>query len=270
MRIAQLAALVATMAVAAACGADAAQDGSPTPQSTATATTPQATPAPSTIQPEAYPQARTITVQATADVLGREIAYLSLSFYVQAADVRSALDRAENINATVRDVLDGLGFVEAHDESISAYPPYNSPYYNSPATAYRSISVEVPNSSDLSHAIGVADERIRGLLASAESLNFFVTFEIEEGGPGLSQARSRALADARAGAEQIAQESGLTLGDVLTVVEGSEVQVSVGAPAYNQPPQAGGGGASALTSPGYYSSQKMQPTVTITVTFAVK
>ncbi len=269
-KLAPVLALLATLPLVAACGASASPAASPTSEPTVAASaTPEPTPIGSTTQ-QSYASVRTITVQARADVLGREIAHLFVTVNVHGPDVPTALDRAEEVNRTVRSLLEDMAFgAEIHDESINAYPAFSSPYYSSPATAYRTMSVEVANSSDLSHTIGVLDEHIRGgILTSDESVNFYVNFDIEEGGPAEQYARTKAIADARAAAEQIAAENGLTLGEILSVVEGSGVALSLNAPLYGPPAPAGGGGGGSGT--GYYTAADAEPTVTITVTFAVQ
>lgn len=198
-------------------------------------------------------------------MLGREIAHLFVNFSTRGPDVHIALDRAEEVNRVVRGALDELGLgAEVHDENVSASPPYTSPYYpyNFAASAYRTISVEMPNSSDLSHVIGVLDERTRGMLAGEETINMSAVFHIEEGGPAEQYARTKAIAEARAAAEQIAQENGLILGEILSVVEGEGVELSLSAPSYGPAPVGGGGGS--------YDARNTNPVVTVTVTFAVQ
>jgi uncharacterized protein YggE len=269
IRTAALVATVAILSLALACGASASQSPTLTPSSPAA---PSATPEPASdeLQPT-YPQQRTITVQTTADVLGRELAYLSVGFQVTGPDVPSVLGRAEDVNIAVRRVLDELGFVaEIHDENLSAYPASSNPYYSYPATAYRTISVEMANDDDPSRVMAALDTRIRGgLLTSSESINFSIRYTIEEGGPAESHARTRAIADARTAAEQIALESDLTLGEILSVVEGSDVQLSLSAPSYYGPVPPGAPQPASGTS-GIYSGLEPEPRVTITVTFAVK
>jgi len=267
MSLAGRAAPLLVSAFVVACGTNAQSD-TPTPApSTESNASPTATPV-ITISQQEYPGVRTITVQAKANVLGREIAYLSISINVRGPDVHTALDRAEEVTRQIRSVVGNLDVgTEIHDEAINSYPAA----YGYPASAYRTISVETPNADDLSHQIGLLDERIRGgILTGDESVYFYVGFEIEEGGPAEQHARSKAIANARAAAEQIAAENGLTLGEILSVVEGSAVELSFSAPSYGPGPVPAGGGSASGLGGGYLQAQETEPVVTITVTFAVR
>lgn len=248
--------LAVLVPLASACGATAS--GDPSLDTTPAATVSQAsipsasaspTPKPA-VQEQASPAVRSITVEGKAPVLGRETADISISLTIHGADARSALDRSADAIQAVRSIVEGLDVAtEVHDGSISEYPAS----FGSPPTTYRSLSVETPNYAGLSHTLGLLEEQIRGgILQPDESVAFNVTFGIEEGGDAEVYARTRAMSEARTAAEQIAAENGLGLGEILSVVEAKDAGLSAGAP-YNG-----------------YGGQATEPSVSVSVTFAIR
>ncbi len=240
--------LAVLVPLASACGATASGDPS---ADTAPAASVSPTPT-SAVQEQANPAVRSITVQGKATVLGRETADISINLTVHGADARSALDRSADAIQAVRSIVEGLDVAtEVHDESISEYPTAYGP-----PTVYRSLSVETPNYGDLSRTLGLLEEQIRGaILQPDESVAFNVTFGIEEGGDAAVYARTQAMADAREVAKQIAAESGVELGEILTVVESEGVGLAAEAGEGNFP---------------YQGGQRTEPSVAVSVTFAIR
>lgn len=206
---------------------------------------------------------RRITVTGVGNVSGApDIAVLSLGVETNNPDILPALQNNNSGVDAVIAALEAQG-VEGQDirtEYFNIYQdrPYVDPMIpseNQPQPTYRVthvLNITLRNTDMLGDVLNAAIE------AGANVVNN-VYFDINNRTELEGQARTAALADARVRAEQIANELGVELGDVVVVVEESQYGSVPYANSYGV-----GGGSGGSFAPGTLSVS-----ISVRVTFAV-
>ncbi|MFH5227457.1 SIMPL domain-containing protein [Antrihabitans spumae] len=164
-----------------------------------------------------------VTVVGNGEVRGTpDILNATVGIEVSAPDVAGAVSTAnERANAMV-DALSGSGVAK---EDIQTNQLSVSPQYSNPGPTGGTSTItgyQVTNSvrivvRDLSKASDVLDKAVKAGGDNAR-LNG-VSFDIDDNTQLLADARERAFNDAKARAEQYAELSGESLGDVITITE---------------------------------------------------
>jgi uncharacterized protein YggE len=212
--------------------------------------------------------ARSVTVTGTGYAFGApDVAQVGLGVEAVNQDILAAMDQ---VNAQMNNVTQALvnGGVAAEDirtEHYSIYQDYSGPTLEGPIEAapatYRvstGISITVRNTDSLGELLAAAVE------AGANMVNY-MQFDIANRSELESEARTAALADARARADQLAAELGLTVGEPLRVVEGvvDPYMQTLGL-------GGGGGGIAAASSVPTISQGALSVSVSVTVTYALQ
>lgn len=160
---------------------------------------------------------RKVTVVGSGEVQGTpDTGTINASIVFQSPDAVTATNQTNERMAQVLDAVKGQG---VKPEDISTVQVEVSPQYgdNSTVTGYQatnSISVKV---RDL-NAAGPTIAAIQSTGANAARINS-VDFSINDDSQLVKDARARAFEDAKDRAEQYAQLSGLTLGQVISISE---------------------------------------------------
>jgi len=204
---------------------------------------------------------RSITVTGYGVAYGTpDIARVGLGVETSNTDVQVALDetntRLEAVLAALREA--GIADADIQTNYFSIYQDY---YGGSPEgrgePTYRvasSVNVRVRDTSVLGQLIADAVD------AGANIVNF-VEFSILDRGALESEARQLAIEDAQARAEEIAAALGMTVGEPLRVVEGSQYGVP-----YENYGRGGAGGASVAP----VEEGVLSVNMAVTVTFATE
>ena len=204
---------------------------------------------------------RSITVTGYGVAYGSpDIARVGLGVETSNTDVQVALEETNEKLEAVLAVLREAGIADA-DIQTNYFSIYQDYYGGSPEgrgePTYRvasSVNVRVRDTSMVGQLIADA------VNAGANIVNF-VEFAILDRGALEAEARDLAIEDAQARAEEIAEALGLTVGEPLRVVEGSQYGIP-----YENYGRGGAGGAS--VSP--IEQGVLSVTMAITVTFAVE
>jgi uncharacterized protein YggE len=204
---------------------------------------------------------RSITVTGYGVAYGSpDIARVGLGVETSNTDVQVALEETNEKLEAVLAVLREAGIADA-DIQTNYFSIYQDYYGGSPEgrgePTYRvasSVNVRVRDTSMVGQLIADA------VNAGANIVNF-VEFAILDRGALEAEARDLAIEDAQARAEEIAEALGLTVGEPLRVVEGSQYGIP-----YENYGRGGAGGAS--VSP--IEQGVLSVNMAITVTFAVE
>lgn len=175
------------------------------------------------------PQPRTISVQGSGKVtLAPDVAYVFVGVESRSDNVGDALNannaKAQAISATLKE----LG-IEDKDIQTSGFNIFPNQQYDPEGKLVKTEYV-VNNTVNVT----VRDLTLLGKLldavvrSGANSING-ITFDIFDKQAAVAQARSLAIADAKAQAEAIAKDAGVTLGNVMSV----SVYSSGGQPVYD-------------------------------------
>ena len=211
-------AVIALVAVlAAACGDSAS--GQPAPS----AGNPESLANAAALQSTANGAAEGISVSGTGRALAEpDTALLSMGVSVLADSAREARDRAAgHMNALLDSVKgNGIDDKDIHTTQFALNPEYSYPSNGTPVLrGYRltnSVSVTV---RDLDRVPEVIDEAVEAVGDPIQISG--VTFTIEDPEALLAGARAKAMADAKAKAQQLAELGGVTLGRPIAINEGS-------------------------------------------------
>ena len=216
--------------------------------------------------PQAAVVGQGITVIGTGKVSGTpDVAYITVGIDTEASSVQQAVNDNKSKMTALLATLKGLG-VEDKDIRTTNYSVYtqrapvvgsNGSGDNGPITYHVSnqVSVTVRDVSQLGEVLDKA------VAAGANNI-YGVNFSVADPSKLEADARAKAVADAKARAQDLAKLAGVNLGDVVSV---SEV---VGGPVYNMPqamPAAGLGGGGAPIQPG-----ELEVSVSIQITYAIK
>lgn len=171
-------------------------------------------------EPAAAPgMGRTISVSGTghADV-APDVAILSLGVTSDGPTARESLDKNNKAMTAVIESLKTLGFgvtdMQTTGLSLSAQYDYNT----QPArlTGYQAVNGVTLRVKDVGRLGEILDLVVS---AGANQVNG-LTFDVADKGKALSDARLKAVADARAKADLMAGAAGASVGRVLSIAEG--------------------------------------------------
>lgn len=209
---------------------------------------------------------RTITVTGFGYAYGApDVVRVGLGVEAANADIMVAMNEVSTRMDAVIQVLTQAGVApeDIRTDYFSVYQDYSFsgavPESGEPAPVYRvstSVTVTVRTT-----------ENVGELLASAISAGAnrvdYMQFDISDRGTLEAEARDLAVADARERADQLAATLGLTVGEVVRVVENSDM--------FSPLPQFGGGGGGGDMGSAVppISQGQLSVSMAVTITFAV-
>ena len=219
----------------------------------------------STPEPAIQETQRTITVVGLGKVnLVPDIAKISLGAQARASTVAIARDEVEQKMASVAAALTELGIAEKDIQSSYYSIYYEQEPYQPPMSEEGSV-VEPKGVYNVSSMLEVtvrdvekAGDVLDSTVAAGANQVYGVTFTVSDNSKWESQAREKAMADARLRAGELAGLAGVKLGEVLSV---SEV-IGGSVLAYAERGMGGGGGGIA---PG-----ELEMSTQVQVTFALE
>ena len=150
-----------------------------------------------------------------------DIATVSLGVTERAEAAQAAMDAVSTRTRAVLDRLDALG-IEARDRQTSGlslqpvYADRNGVYDARQIAGFEASNMVTVRVRD----IGALGDVLAAALDDGANRLGGLSFDLSEPRSALDEARRRAVADARAKAELLAQEAGVTLGPVLSISEG--------------------------------------------------
>ena len=220
--------------------------------------------------PQASPTDRVITVTGYGVAYGApDLVMVGLGVEASDTDIKAAMeDTNTRMNAVMQALKDGgVAPEDIRTDNYSIYQDYGkvavvepgAPGSDQPAQVYRvsigvTVTVRDPNK--------VAALLEAAVSAGANIVNY-IQFDISDRAALESEARGKAVSDARDRAEQLASLLGLKVGEPLRVEEGS---IGYG------PVQAGlgGGGGGAMMSVPPISQGTLTVNMSVTITFALE
>jgi uncharacterized protein YggE len=226
------------------------------------------TSAPRGTQPVAAAEAgsnRSITVVGIGKVTGKpDVGRVTVGIETQASSLQKAVDDNKAKMNSLLDTLKQLGLADK-DIRTSNYSVYTE-RASAPA-----MGAEVSTDQMIYHVTNQVDVTVRDVNRIGEVLDkavaaganniYGVNFSVEDTAGLEADAREKAVADARARAEELARLNGVQLGEVLTV---SEVIGGSAYPMYRDAMGLGGGGGTPV-QPG-----ELEMSLSIQITYAVK
>ncbi|MBI4770355.1 MAG: SIMPL domain-containing protein [Chloroflexi bacterium] len=148
-----------------------------------------------------------------------DLAVASIGVHVQKAEAGAAVEENNRRSNAVAAAIKGLGVADADLQtlnfSIFARDQYDRDGSPTGEVLYVTDNTVTVTVRDLSKLGAVLDAAVQ---AGANSI-FGVSYAVEDQSAAAAQAREKALADARARAEQLAAGAGVTLGRVLNAGE---------------------------------------------------
>ena len=201
----------------------------------------QAVPTPASVQ-----RARDITVVGVGRVnLVPDIAKISVGAEARASTVSEAKGKVDRQMEAIANTLGELGIAEK-DVQTSQYSIFYEQEPYPPLVRAEGAAPEPQGMYRVSSMLEVtvrevekAGEVLDGVVAAGANQVYGVNFTVSEDQTWQSQAREKAMADARSRAEEFARLAGVALGDVISV---SEVIGGSAYPAYAERGMGGGGG----------------------------
>ncbi|MCU0476889.1 MAG: SIMPL domain-containing protein [Anaerolineae bacterium] len=201
----------------------------------------------------------TITVSGSATVTTSPTqANIELGVEIFGASVREAFAQSNETIRAINDALIALG-VAAEDIQTSNLSVFSNTRYNN-ETGSEQTGYQVNNTvrvliRDVAQASAVIDAAIEAGATAMYGLNFSAT----DTAALETQARAEAFAQAQARAAELAALSGATLGNVVSISEGTS-----SAPIFFDAARSGLGGGGAFVAPG-----QSDVNVSLQVTFAI-
>jgi uncharacterized protein YggE len=169
---------------------------------------------------------RTVTVTADGTASGTpDTAIVQLGVRTRAESANEALDLA---NQKATDLLAALDFGGVEKEDITTTNVFVYPQYGNDGrqiTGYEAGNTVSVKIRDIENA-GTIIDATAGVVGDEIVLEG-VSFTIDDTGPLRQAAREDALTNAKTQAEQLASASGLSLGDIVSIVEGSVPQIPI-------------------------------------------
>ncbi len=210
-------------------------------------------------------QPRTINVTGTAQViLAPDIAYVSIGVHSEAQTAKEAVAANNEASQTVIDAIKAQG-VDPKDIQTTNFSVYQNQKYSptgeNQGTFFMADNTVYVTMRDLPKIGAILDAAIG---AGANNI-YGITFDVQDKDKALASGRDKAIADAKAQADQLAAATGATLGPVQNINY------------YNNPPtpyyydtnSAGGmGAAPAATVP--VTPGQLTMTVSVNVTYGLK
>jgi uncharacterized protein YggE len=213
---------------------------------------------------------RTLTVTGYGTAYGApDVVQVGLGVDASDADILAAMNDVTNRMNAVMQALEasGVDVKDIRTDSFSVYQDYKygqpaaDPMQQQDAQPFYRVSTTV--SVTVRQTDKIADLLAAAVNAGANVVNY-IQFNIEDRTALESQARTLAVADARARAEELAGLMGLTVGEALQVTEGGSMNMP-----YYSMGGGGGGGGYAVAAPPPISQGTLSVDMSVTVTFAV-
>jgi uncharacterized protein YggE len=210
-------------------------------------------------------QPHTLNVNGSAQVmLTPDIAYISIGVHTEAKDATEAVASNNSKSQAVVDALQGQG-VDVKDIRTTNFSIYPMDQYN-PTTGEKTGTVFAVDNTvyvtlrDLSKVGAILDAAIA---AGANSV-YGISFDVENKDAALAEARAKAVENARAQAEQLAQAAGVTLGAIQSISYYNSSPV----PMYYDNKGIGGGDRANASVP--ISAGQLTITVDVSVSYEIK
>ncbi len=209
------------------------------------------------------PQQRMIVVTGTGTTrVDPDIAVVYLGVQTQGSDVGAAVEQNNRRARAVADTLlergvaaEDMRTVNFYVSSMPVYDPMGTPTGETTYTVDNTIVFTLREPDKLGEILQLA------LRAGSNSVQS-VSFSVADPSVPMDEARQLATADGKRQAEQLAAAAGATLGEVLSIGEGSNVTpIYYEAPAYGK----GGGGGGVPVESGTLEYQAY-----ITLTYGLK
>ncbi|MER2510797.1 MAG: SIMPL domain-containing protein [Amaricoccus sp.] len=163
---------------------------------------------------------RQITVTGAAEVLAPpDLATITAGAQTQATTAAQALEGNSTLMTEIFAELEGLGVARAdlQTSQLSLDPVWEQPA-DGQSTPPKIVGYQASNMVTIKlREISTLGSVIDALGGAGANRIFGVSFEVEDPRPLLDQARTQAMADARAKAELLTKAAGVTLGPVLTI-----------------------------------------------------
>ncbi len=201
--------------------------------------------------------ARTVTVTGSATIRSApDEAVVTLGVQTQAPTAQGALQQnASRMNDVVKAILgDGVKPGDLATAWVNLYPNYDSG--GTAIVSYSAQNQVNVTVRDLSKIGTVIDDAV----GSGANLSSGIQFQLSDQNQGVEKALADAVANAKAKAEALASAGGATLGQVVTITEGS-------APQYPPVPFGLAAGRAADTTP--VSPGTIETQVRVTVVWAL-
>ncbi len=220
---------------------------------------------PTTVVANPAPPQRTLDVMGTGMVyMTPDVAYINIGVHTEKETATDAV--AEN-NTQTQQVIEAIKAAGVSDKDIktsnfSIYPnnqydPQTSQKIGTTYVVDNTVNVTVRQLSQLGDMLDAA------VKSGANSVNS-VQFDVLDKSSALQQARSQAVKDAQTQAQQLAGESGVTLGDIQTISFVNSIPTPI-------MDTFGKGGSAALAAPSVpIQSGQMVLTVSVSMTYAIK
>ncbi|MBN1230466.1 MAG: SIMPL domain-containing protein [Anaerolineales bacterium] len=206
---------------------------------------------------------RTITVNGSGTVtLLPDIATISIGVYTENADASVAMSENSEKVALVIDALEmgGVAETDISTSNISIYPQQGFDENGNPtSTVYyvqNSLTVKVRDLDAIGNLLDSA------ITAGANNI-YGISFDLENPEPAQTQAIQKAVDNAKARADTLAQAGGATLGEVISISTYIYGNSSV-APYYDTAVAGKGGGEVPV------SSGSLEITVEVNLTYAIQ
>ncbi len=172
---------------------------------------------PSTITVENQPTPRTITVTGTGLItMTPDLAYIYIGVETEDASATVAMEQNNAQAQAVIDVIKSFG-VEAKDIQTTNFNIYPNPIYdenyNEIGTTYVVSNTVYVTMRDLEQLGDLLDAVVR---SGANTING-ISFDVADKSEAISQARLAAVEDARKQADELADATGVQIGDVQTI-----------------------------------------------------
>lgn len=162
-----------------------------------------------------------ITVTGTSEVAGKpDTLRLDLSIQTRADTVAKALESANKLTARVQSSLtkNGVAGKDIQTSTLQVQPEYSYPTDSAPSIKGFTVSEGV--SAVLRDLAKSGDAISAAVSAGGNAVQVNgISLDLEDNGKLLSTARERAIANAKAKAEQYATASGRDLGAVVSITE---------------------------------------------------
>lgn len=209
------------------------------------------------------PTQRSITVSGSGTASGApDIAYITLGAEARDPNPSTAFNQANDRIRAIRDALAGLN-IAPEDIQTSSFNMWAQDIFDSSGNATGERTYYVQNVISIkAREIERAGEVIRAAVDAGANIIQGLSFGVAEPDALMTEARAAAIADARARADQLAAALGVSVGEVIAVIEGV-VPPSVPLPNVRMDVMAGEGGV-AQVAPGSFSVS-----VNVTVSFAI-
>lgn len=219
---------------------------------------------PATINQAAAPVNRTLNVNGTGSTyLTPDIAYIYIGVHTEGPTASEAVEANKEQTNAVLDALKNAG-VEDKDLRTTNFSIYPSQQYSPDGTVAGTIYM-VDNTvyvtvRDLDGLGSLLDEVIA---AGANTINS-IQFDVADKTAAVTEARAKAVKDAEVQAQQLADASGVTLGEIQNIssYDSSPYPIAEG--------KGGGGGAMAASSPVSIQPGQLTITVSVSATYGIK